>query len=573
MKPTATTRQHVLAEAGGDLFLNRRVLAIVVPGALVTSVLTRDPATFRDTAGWIAVNLASLALTWLTVELLRAALARPNQPRPVGLWLVVLSGAIIGAVKGITTSLFGYAVGLLSHAMPLAEWWRAIGTTSQGAFVLPAITLGAATIATYRRDYARLMQTYARRLPPTERQGATADVSDQAQLISGFLTEARDKIGAEHGRALTAVIDQLVDEQLRPLTRKLWGSGTAQTDFSARSLLAASIYTNPFPALIVAAGYALSGFAARAQDFPLDINLLHTAVSAVAIVAIMSIAKRIRPRKRPLAGAHFVFTMLVLVVAHVFVIERIGDTNAGIGTWPLLVTLAIWFPTLTLLAGAIVIAVRGAERMRDLFAELIASDASVQASHALSQLRNRELANALHSTVQNRLVAAARRMEDARFSPAVIRQEKRDLSALLDEVARTHLAPDAAHDHDAAAGIFRNGFADVCARWDGFVTINHTIADTLDTLNRTDQTTVLHVVTEAINNAVRHGQATTVTVQITVTANEIVVTVDDDGFGPVARPAGLGTALFASVSNGDWALQPLANGGSRLTVTIQTARQ
>ena len=565
MSDTGRNSPTFKSAVGGTYFLHRRVLVWIVPGALITSVLTRDPASVRDVAAWVMVNIASLFATWLVVELLRVWLSPTTRQRPIPLWLVVASGALIGGTKGVTTSLFGWSAGLLDQLLPLAEWWRAVGTTFQGAFLLPAVTLAAATIASYRSDYLRLVSAYATRLPANIKHPDTKEQAQAAQ-VAGFLSEAREKIGAEHGQAITRVIDELIDRRLRPLTRTLWGTDTAHTNFTVRSLLSASVYANPFATFAVALGYAISGFSLRAQDIPLDINLLRTGMSVLAITVIMTAAKRLRPATRRWAAAHFVATMAVLTGVHVLVVERLSDSPAELSVVALTVTLAIWFPILTLLSGAVVITLRGAERLNDLFSHLIATGDTSSVDGALTRLKNRELANQLHSTVQNRLVNAARRIEASGFSPQVIRDEKQALDRLLDEATRT------ADDDTARANRpnFRAGLDTLFSRWDGFVTLTHTIDDTIDDLSDTDQTTVLHVVTEAINNAVRHGQAKHVALSVNVTHSTVTVTLDDDGFGPIDKPAGLGTALFNSVSDGTFSLKQRDTGGSRLTVAIRT---
>jgi len=289
-------------------------------------------------------------------------------------------------------------------------------------------------------------------------------------------------------------------------------------------------------------------------------------MSVLAITVIMTAAKRLRPATRRWAAAHFVATMAVLTGVHVLVVERLSDSPAELSVVALTVTLAIWFPILTLLSGAVVITLRGAERLNDLFSHLIATGDTSSVDGALTRLKNRELANQLHSTVQNRLVNAARRIEASGFSPQVIRDEKQALDRLLDEATRT------ADDDTARANRpnFRAGLDTLFSRWDGFVTLTHTIDDTIDELSDTDQTTVLHVVTEAINNAVRHGQAKHVALSVNVTHSTVTVTLDDDGFGPIDKPAGLGTALFNSVSDGTFSLKQRDTGGSRLTVAIRT---
>lgn len=549
--------QTVLHAAGGPRFLSRRVLVWLAPAALVTSVLTRDPESVADVVVWTAVNVASLVATWLWIETLRILTHPASRTAPVNFFVVLIAGASIGLVKGVTTSVFGYWAGATPQVMDAQEWWRTFGVVLQGALMLPAVTVAAATIDDFRANYQALMRAYARSIPPQ---------SDRhTQLIGGFLTEAREKIGAEHGRALTVVIDRLLHERLKPLTRELWGSATAHTDFTVRSLAAAAIRTNPFPIVAVTIGYGLSGFASRAQELPLDTNVVRTGVSVATIALVFVVARRTRPEKKQYAVTHFVAVMATLVLVHVWVVERLTAEPTGMSAVGLTLTLSVWFPILTLVGGAVVIAWRGAERTRDLFAELVSEDGR-DTVHALTQLRNRELANQLHSTVQNRLVAAARRIEHADFSLPVIRDEQAALSRLLDDVANSQLSQIDTFDGVKQACVALHDM------WDGFVTVTVTTDVWLEQHTQDLQQTVTYVLTEAVNNAVRHGHAKTVVITIHDRPDTVIVRVEDDGDGPTHATPGVGTALFDSVSDGRFTLTLKDGGGTALVVPIAVLR-
>lgn len=563
-----------LGEAvGGPRLLDRRLLAIVLPPALVTSVLTRDPDDVRTALAWIGVNLASLMLVWLWVELLRATVVARRRTEAAALGLVVLLGASIGFVKGTTTSLFAWTAGLAPMLMPTAEWWRAVSTTAQGAFLLPALTLVAATLDRYRDEYERLVTARARAaLLAQGRDARTGSGDERSELIVGFVEEARRRLSAAGDRPMANVLDRLVEERLRPMTHELWSPERIGTDFRVRSLLRSALVTNPFPILPVATLYAVTGFASRAQDIAAGVNLARTSASVVVIVAVFSLARRLRPAGTRWATLHLAVTLTTVAALHTFVIETLGPEGPRWRTGTLLMTLLVWIVFLTVLSGAAIVALRGGDRMREELQRRLERDRTDGTegvvARASQRLRDREVADHLHSSLQNRLIAASHRIAASGEHEHVVREELDAIELLLADLAAGATGPTAAD-----AGV-RGQLADIVARWDGFVTITSQLDPMLDGLDPSVQARIAQVLAEAVNNAVRHGRAATVHVRLELRDGPrsgddvIALTVEDDGVGPVLRGPGLGSALFDTMSDGDWTLEARAEGGSRLRMSI-----
>lgn len=74
------------------------------------------------------------------------------------------------------------------------------------------------------------------------------------------------------------------------------------------------------------------------------------------------------------------------------------------------------------------------------------------------------------------------------------------------------------------------------------------------------------VVEEAVNNAVTHGDATVIDVQVRGAGGALHLEVSDNGAGPAGHDPGLGSALFDSLCV-RWELIPISR-GTQLTATI-----
>ena len=567
----SVARREALREGiGGRRLLDRRVLVWLLPTTLLTSVLTRDPEDLRTALAWLGVNLASLMLVWFWIELLRAVVVTGGMRAPVPVPLVVLIGASVGLVKGTTTSVFAWTASLLPALMPAAEWWRAFGTTVQGAFLLPLLTLAVATLDRSREEYDRLVaeRAHAALLDGKVGREGAADLQ-RARLIAGFVNDARGRLsGAQEDGDVSGVLERLVEERLRPFARELWTPSGVGTDFRARSLLRAALTANPFPTTLVALAYGVTAFASRAQNIDLGTNLLRSLAAVVVLAAVFAVARRLRPASPRLAAFHLLGTVVAVAGAQTFLVERIGTEAFNWRPTSIFLSVFVWIGALTVFGGAAVIAARGSDAVRaELERAIELSEPRAEVERASQLLRDRAVADHLHSSLQNRLIAAAHRIEASGQQPSVVREELDAVELLLDDLAAGLLRED--RQRSGA----REQFAEVVARWDGFVHITTDLDETVDVLPSTFQDHLAQVLVEAVNNAVRHGRAAHVDVRL-VAGEEpatFTLTVDDDGVGPVRREAGLGSALFDAMSAGEWTLTPRDEGGSRLRLILRTA--
>jgi signal transduction histidine kinase len=479
-------------------------------------------------------------------------------------------GASIAFVKATTTSMFAWAAGLLPALMPTAEWWRALGTSVQGAFLIPLLTLAVATLDRSRAEYDRLVAERARAmLLDAGRGDARAADDERTRLIAGFVMDARHRLSGAEERTVASVLERLVEERLRPMTRELWTPAEIVTDFRARSLIRAAVVANPLPTGLVALAYALTAFASRAQEgIDLATNVVRSVVGIGVIVAVYAIARRTRPSGSGPAIAHLLATITVTAALQSFLVERIGADALGWRASSLYISVFVWLAALTVLGGAGTIAAEGGDAVQAELDRMVASAGPhTEAERASQLLRDREVADHLHSSLQNRLISAAHRIAASGERPSVVREELDAIERLLDDLASGMLGD----GHDGAGA--RAQFADVAARWEGFVDITADLDATVDVLAQPVQDRIAQVLIEAVNNAVRHGRAASVDMRLRPGEGPgtFTLTVDDDGVGPVEHDRGLGSALFDAMSNGDWTLAARPEGGSRLLLTLRTA--
>lgn len=107
--------------------------------------------------------------------------------------------------------------------------------------------------------------------------------------------------------------------------------------------------------------------------------------------------------------------------------------------------------------------------------------------------------------------------------------------------------------------------------WNGVIDITHNLNEV--TIPKGHEKSVEEIVMEAVNNAVRHGEASRVTVQITKASSSLEIVVDSNAEAFTQNPTkGLGTQFLDRLAPGSWSQQLLesqvANPIVRLKVSL-----
>ncbi|MFM9135385.1 MAG: sensor histidine kinase, partial [bacterium] len=226
--------------------------------------------------------------------------------------------------------------------------------------------------------------------------------------------------------------------------------------------------------------------------------------------------------------------------------------GAGIVYWGVVVAYVA-------LSALTVVAFAGFRRQADLDVELtgILARQEVRASRLMHRIdyERRELGLVLHGAVQASLTRAALSLE--RWGAG---GEARDLDALpevIEEVRRAlDFAVGALDIRPPAWGGLEEVLRDRLRLWEGAVTCEWTVdAEVGQVADAMLAHRIGDVVGEAVTNAVRHGQAERVGVDVGLEGDWVLVRVRDDGVGPVgSRHPGAGLGHLGPVGIA-WSLE------------------
>lgn len=556
-------RARLRAVLGGPAFLHRGSLALLIPTSLLTSLLSRELAGVRGVLGWTAANLIAFLACWALVAVADRTVFRRRAQHAVPVSAVLGFGALLGALKGVTTDLSGVGLGLVDLVWT-GTAWRGVGTAALGLVAIPAVAAFHVAVERYRTEHAVLV---AQQLAGLDTPRPTTDTA-RASLLAPLAASLRTTLRAAAPDAAAATIRSLVEDQLRPAMEAMWvEGGRVPVRLDVRSLLRLALTRNPYPLRSIAAAYALSVLPTSVELAGPGMGTLRTLVAGVTLAATLGLARALRPRSGPLTigGLHLVGTVGVATAVQILQWDRLFGGMPVPSAPALWVTVGVWIAALVLVGGAVAIALRERSAVR---AELLlAVGPEVLRSIALQdhdRMLAQRVATRLHADVQGRMLAAARRIERDGHSDESVARELQALDEMLDSLPELARA-------EGSAGLGTE-LERLVSRWRGFIDVR--LAPECDGLvevlrgSPDLEERVAQVIGEAVTNAVRHGLARTATVNLDVGEDGVVVTVTDDGIGPRAGAPGLGSAYYAAASAGDWSLWAGDAGGAVLRVRV-----
>jgi|GEM_PF-4599026 len=258
-----------------------------------------------------------------------------------------------------------------------------------------------------------------------------------------------------------------------------------------------------------------------------------------------------------------VATLALVICA--FVVESPAHFEPLIvGTLVSIVVLATWS----------VVAIQHRVRTASRYAEsaVVAGQWELRVAREREAITISRLATFLHGQVQGELLALALNLFDmadavalGKLSTAESRSRVLSVVAGLDRVEETlhgDLAVLVPHDGEALALVLE----EISRTWVGVVSISIAAIQpiALDGLSSAQSESVLEIVREAINNAVKHGSATQIDVSIEVAGHELAIVITDNGIGYRHRDEhGIGMSRIAALTS-SWAISNVPERGTVL---------
>lgn len=402
---------------------------------------------------------------------------------------------------------------------------------------------------------------------------ALADLQ-QSLLVAGLRAVQWREVErqlAEPRRALLEQLDgdevaaagglrELAEGSVREVSARLWAQAEQEYPrLGVVDVLRGIVRTEPFHPWVTAAAVVVgSGLGAISVYGWWNGSLLTigSAVIAAVVMLLGNVALRRRPDRH---AAIFVTVTAVLLLGLVptQVIREDLVPGSALSSW--LVVQAVSLVSLIVAVSGVGAWVHGGAAMRRAY--LI----EVGERHVRSVVRARavtaaarDVAQALHGTVQTKLIAAAVAGEQA--------VESGDHALLERAFAEARSVLEGLGTEERSVGAIADEVAHKVALWDGLCDVRVEIGDLAAA--RADAEGVGRVVEEGIANAIRHGGASCLDIVVRATPDGAVeVVIDDDGAGLTSDVAGTGSAILDVVTGGTWE-RTSGDRGCRLTARV-----
>lgn len=506
---------------------------------------------------------------------------RHRRTRQVSAWWTI-GGVIVGvSLIGIVTS---WGAALLGLPTTLDFWPRLIAMTVLGSALGLAALLFLDRILHTRRNLARLAeQQVNNELAQISQvlllQEIREEVMDQVDeeldsardQVQHLLREVEAATSAASMNMASTELRAMAEGSVRPLSARLWSTAHAdQPKASLWLLISETLRHEPFHPVALILIHLMGSTAVNTAQFGAG-NALGLAVSSTLSIAAITLIANALMRRYP--ARHALIFVLGIVVLQLGVIPSALWRNSQIPE-----SASLGWVVIQILAGVLVIlATSGIGswwRIRDALVQERGRVLSHEKAHALARSRlvadlARETSKVLHGSVQTRLVACAMSTERA-----IANNDIHQLKAALVEASR--ILDQESFQQDPVSSLSQEIdrkvqlWVELC---DITVHVDPPLldADTHLGAQSTTAATVGRVIEEAMSNAIRHGDANAIVVQVDLMADATIrVTVTDNGTGVAGNPPGMGSAFLTQATRGAWSLEQVSD-GARLIAYVPTS--
>lgn len=552
MQADGTKISNIIQKLGGSAFLDLnqylRVTPYVALFSLLVGVGTREQILL---ATEIVGHLLAIGLSWCWFAVGDKLLFRNRKKSPIGIW------AMIG---------FGFVLASLSNV----GYWSGVWIMGQGELVLQYFGLMAAnslvfgvgsvlSLSAFKVVTGQLMKERNALIITSLEAEIYQQQETQLAIIRLKLKEAfgKRRSGLETSTStLIARLNEILESDVRQVSRRLWASrDNFAPSYEIGHILGPVLSTRPFLIPFAIPLGLLPTFATVIGVLDPLLTALVMALNVVVLGLTQLLANRIAGSTIKTGFMPFVLASLIapiLIVSLTSSIERNVYGDLPIAVFLLGIWLFIVNTSLALVKGIVKTRAEIIEGLKEIEAS---RTALTDLSQAESFVR-REVANLLHSDVQSRLLSIVERLKNPET-------QTEDLSKLLLQTEMELLSALTVSRADALT--LQQLLEQIKQRWVGIVEITH-FTSTSD--SEIAVLPISQVLDEAVSNAVRHGAATEVQINITSHGEQLSVQVSDNGYGPRSGEKGLGSELFAVSSAGYWSLTEGNSAGSVLKILI-----
>ena len=551
-------------------------LAFVPVGILgVAIVIPVEKVTASQRFDWFLVGVIAQAVLAIAIFIFSQIYFRFIKGAKFSVAYIFFALFTSGALRGIA---IGQAAPIFDLADPIAPTVRAINSGITVIIWMGIIGLMLEAQSSYVREYQDLYQRFlmlkSGRLPDGRalNSGRLSEIAEQvAQMTSPVRTKlaklSEGSFTDAQVREAVADLQQVVKEQIRPLSHRLWFDRTSHLlKFKLSNLLLDAFKTDETPILFFTALTTFSIFVGTTVSMGINKGAVISLIFGMTIYMLFTLEKLLL--KIEIIKSKFIHPIFLILIATVpLLLTHVYFNFSEIAYWGLFsnvgVAGSVFLTAIftTMLSQSLI----DRAKIIDILTTQITSGYVEEHLQAIARMtEDSEIASYLHSSLQSELTAVALKLDQAAKSGN--RDEVKSIIQYAQIVIERDLTVNFhAGEHSPLERI--NALLDA---WRGIADIKIDLQK-IELCETQVLTDISQVIEEAVSDAVRFGNANLISISGDASPDHYYFKVTDNGKSKPQVGSGLGTILLDEIAPNLWRRE-FALEGTNLEVWIPLSR-
>ena len=551
-------------------------LAFVPVGILgVAIVIPVEKVTASQRFDWFLVGVIAQAVLAIAILIFNKIYFRFIKGAKFSVAYIFFALFTSGALRGIA---IGQAAPIFDLADPIAPAVRAINSGITVIIWMGIIGLMLEAQSSYVREYQDLYQRFlmlkSGRLPDGRalNSGRLSEIAEQvAQMTSPVRTKlaklSEGSFTDAQVREAVADLQQVVKEQIRPLSHRLWFDRTSHLlKFKLSNLLLDAFKTDETPILFFTALTTFSIFVGTTVSMGINKGAVISLIFGMTIYMLFTLEKLLL--KIEIIKSKFIHPIFLILIATVpLLLTHVYFNFSEIAYWGLFsnvgVAGSVFLTAIftTMLSQSLI----DRAKIIDILTTQITSGYVEEHLQAIARMtEDSEIASYLHSSLQSELTAVALKLDQAAKSGN--RDEVKSIIQYAQIVIERDLTVNFhAGEHSPLERI--NALLDA---WRGIADIKIDLQK-IELCETQVLTDISQVIEEAVSDAVRFGNANLISISGDASPDHYYFKVTDNGKSKPQGGSGLGTILLDEIAPNLWRRE-FALEGTNLEVWIPLSR-
>lgn len=544
---------------GGESAFNYPLALACTPLLIIPVALNESKdGEFRNFLQWIGSAAIATSIAGLLMIFIDKTLFRNRRIKPVPNWWIFALGAFLGFVKGGVTGLIGKSLFHIPYITLNAVLIRSINAGAIGTLFIPIIALA---------SYSWHVLGDARKLTIADLEaielllGADIDPQYQHQLVNA----AKERLNAakkefnerfimrkvQSTNEVAQYLRELSNSVVRKLSREISDrpkrSAFTGTQFAELVRLVPETILWVAPWFVTYSGVVSIHIFLNAYGLWLGLLLftIHLSLLQLSMWVIYRLLRRGAPK-----NLQVLVIPLLIITLEAWALNCVQSILYGkpVDISPWLNNAILNFTSFCLICSAGIYLSTQLNYIQFLQSEYSKKYTEIMRRDQSQQLISTRLARYLHGTLQTRLITSAYRIGKLR-------------GGVNDDELPTELMLVLDHfDLPDNLGVtvevknFQDQINSVLEDWHSLLTVSLYMQTTSRAYPPEVKSDVCDIINEALNNALRHGNATSIQIDITDAEDVLIIRCEDNGAGPEIIEPGLGSELFSGATSGYWKL-------------------